>query len=106
MNSVNTEFESFYQSLLRDISTIPEERTARIKTQLRSKFEKYYKVKIPFRQRQAIEKLSNNKDFVVLKQDKQREVVILNRSKYIEKYLSIANSSQFLQVDKDQTSSN
>ena len=106
INSVNTEFESFYQSLLRDISTIPEERTARIKTQLRSKFEKYYKVKIPFRQRQAIEKLSNNKDLVVLKQDKEREVVILIRSKYIEKYLSIAKSSQFLQVDKDQTPSN
>ena len=31
-NSVNIEFESFYQSLLRDISTIPEERIARIKT--------------------------------------------------------------------------
>ena len=53
-NSVNTEFESFYQSLLRDISTIPEERIARIKTQLRSKCEKYYNVKIPFRYQQAI----------------------------------------------------
>ena len=39
-NSVNTEFESFYQSLLRDISTISEKRIARIKTQLRSKCEK------------------------------------------------------------------
>ena len=47
-NSVNTEFESFYLSLLLDISTIPEERITRIKTQLRSKCEKYYKVKIPF----------------------------------------------------------
>ena len=48
-NSVNTEFESFYQRLLLDISTIPEESIARIKTQLRSKCEKYYNVKIPFR---------------------------------------------------------
>ena len=47
-NSMNTEFESFYLSLLLDISTIPEERITRIKTQLRSKCEKYYKVKIPF----------------------------------------------------------
>ena len=30
-NSVNTEFESFYQSLLLDISTIPEESIARKK---------------------------------------------------------------------------
>ena len=46
---MNTEFESFYQSLLLDISAIPEERIARIKTQLRSKCEKYCNVKIPFR---------------------------------------------------------
>ena len=61
-NSVNTEFESFYQSLLRNISTIPEERIARLKTQLRSKIEKYYYVKIPFRYREAIKRLSNNKN--------------------------------------------
>ena len=61
-NSMNTEFESFYQSLLRNISTIPEERIARLKTQLRSKIEKYYYVKIPFRYREAIKRLSNNKN--------------------------------------------
>ena len=104
-NSVNTEFESFYQSLLRDISIIPEERIARIKTQLRSKCEKYYNVKIPSRYRQAIKRLSNNKDIAIFKQDKGRGVIILNRSKYIEKCLSIVNSSQFLQVDKDPTAS-
>ena len=102
---MNTEFESFYQSLLRDISIIPEERIARIKTQLRSKCEKYYNVKIPSRYRQAIKRLSNNKDIAILKQDKGRGVIILNRSKYIEKCLSIVNSSQFLQVDKDPTAS-
>ena len=32
-------------------------------------------------------------------------MVILNRSKYIEKCLSIVNSSQFIQVDKDPTAS-
>ena len=33
-NSVNTEFESFYHSLLLDMSTIPEESIVRTKTQL------------------------------------------------------------------------
>ena len=33
-------------------------------------------------------------------------MVVLNRSKYIQKCLSIANSSQFLQVDKHPTASN
>ena len=49
-----------------------------------------------------MKRLSNNKDIVILKHDKGR-VVILNRSKYIEKCLLIVDSSQFLQVDKDPT---
>ena len=104
-NSVSTEFESFYQSLLLDISTIPEEIIARIKTQLRSTCEKYYNVKTPFRYRQAIKRFSNKKNIVILKQEKGRGVVILNRSKYIEKCPSIVNSNQFLQVDEDPTAS-
>ena len=39
---------------------------------------------IPFRYRQAIKRLSNKKDTIILKQDERREVFILNRSKYIE----------------------
>ena len=58
-----------------------------------------------FRYWQAVKRLSNNKDIVVLKQDKGRGVVILSHSKYIEKCLSIVNSSQFLQVDKDPSAS-
>ena len=104
-NSIKTEFESFYQSLLLDMSTIPEERIARIKTHLRSKCEKHYNVKIPFRYWQAIKRLSNNKDIGILKHDNRREVVIPNCSKYIEKCLSIVNISQFLQVYKDPTTS-
>ena len=104
-NSVNTEFESFYQSLLLDMSTIPEESIVRIKTQLWSKCEKYGKVKISFWYWEAIKKLLNNKDIVILKEDKGRGVVVTNRSKYIEKCLSIINSSQFLQIYKDPTPS-
>ena len=54
---------------------------------------------------QAVKRLSNNKDIVILKQDKGRGVVILSHSKYIEKCLSTVNSSQFLQVDKDPSAS-
>ena len=44
-NSFNTEFEMFFQNLLNDISAIPEENLARIKTKLWSTCEKYYQVK-------------------------------------------------------------
>ena len=53
----------------------------------------------------AIKRLSNNKDIAILKQDKGKGVVILNHSKNIEKCLSIVNSNQFLQIDKDPTAS-
>ena len=104
-NSVNTEFESFYQSLLLGISIIPEESITRTKTQLRSTCEKYYNVKIYFRYRHAIKRLSKNNDIVILKQDKGKGVLMLNRSKYIEECFSIVNSNHFLQVDKDPTAS-
>ena len=43
-NSLNTEFEMFFQNLLNNISAIPEENVARIKAKLRSTCEKYYQV--------------------------------------------------------------
>ena len=46
---------------------IHEESIVRIKTQLRSKCEQYYNVKIPFGYLQAIKRLSNSKDIVILK---------------------------------------
>ena len=61
---MNKEFESFYQSLLLDISTILEERTARIKTQFPSK--------ILFDIDKQKKSLSINKGIVILKQDKGR----------------------------------
>ena len=86
-NSLNTEFEMFFQNLLNDISVIPEENLARIKTKLRSTREKYYQVKPYFKYSHVIQKLSKNKEIVILKQDKGRGVVILDRSKYMEKCL-------------------
>ena len=102
-NSVNTEFEIFYQNILDDISKLPEQKIDKIKTNLRSTCEKYYKVKPHYKYRQVIENLSKNKSIVILKQDKGRGIVILNRSKYIEKCMSILNTTQFSKIERDQT---
>ena len=79
-NSINTEFELFYQNILRDISHIPEQTLAHVKTKLRYTCEKYCKIKIPFKYKEVIKKMSNNNSIVILKQDKDRGVVIKNRS--------------------------
>ena len=48
-NSLDTEFEMFFQKLLNDVSAILEENLARIKMKLRSTCEKYYQVKPYFK---------------------------------------------------------
>ena len=102
-NPLNTEFEMFFQNLHNNISVIPEENLARIKTKLHSTCEKYYHVKPYFKYNQVIQNLSRNKDTVILKQGKSRGVVILDRSKYMEKCLSILSTSQFAEIDHDPT---
>ena len=56
-NLLNTEFEMFFQNLLNNISAIPEENIARIKTKLRSTCEKYYQMKPYFKYNQVIQNL-------------------------------------------------
>ena len=65
--------------------------------------EKYYQVKRYFEYNQVIQNLLKNKDTVILKQDKDRRVVILDRSKYMEKCLYILSTTQFAKIDNDPT---
>ena len=50
-----------------------------------------------------IQNLSKNKEIVILKQGKDGEVMILDRSKYIEKCLSILSITQFAEIDQNTT---
>ena len=102
-NPPNTEFEMFFQNQRNKISAIPEENLARIKTKLHSTCEKYYHVKPYFKYNQVIQNLSRNKDTVILKRGKGRGVVVLDRSKYMEKCLSILSTSKFAETDHDPT---
>ena len=45
--------------------------------------------------------MSNNKSIVILKQNKGRDVAIMNRSTYLEKCLTLINTSQFNKQTKD-----
>ena len=65
-NPIKTEFELFYQNILRDISHIPEQTLAHVKTKLRNTCEKYCKTKIPWKYKEVIKKLSNNNSIAIL----------------------------------------
>ena len=92
-----------FKNLLNNISPITEDNLARINTKLRSICEKYYQVKPYFKYNQVTQNLSKNNEIVILKQDKGRRVMILDRSKYMEKYLSLLSASQFDEIDHDLT---
>ena len=77
-----------------------------LKTKLRHTFEKYGQIKVPYKYRTVINNLRRNKDLVILKQDKGKGVVLLDRTVYTEKCLSIFNTQQFQQLDISPTAAN
>ena len=104
-NAVSTEFEHFFQNLLKDISNIPERELAQIKTKLRNSCEKYCNVKVSKHQRNAINNLMKRNNNVIMKQDKGRRVVIMDKSKYTEKGLTILSTKTFQNLKLDPTKS-
>ena len=84
-NKLFVEFETFYQNILKDIAHLPVDNITRLKTKLRHTCEKYSQIKVPYQYRTVIDNLRRNKNLAILKQDKGRGVVILDKNKNIEK---------------------
>ena len=100
---IYTEFEVSYQGLLKDIGNIPETELQLIKTKLQNMCEKYTKTKVPYKYRKIINDLRKREDIVVLKADKGRGIVIMNRDKYHEKCLEKLDTGQFQKLNYDPT---
>ena len=83
-NSIQTEFESFYQELVNDMPNISENKLQQVKTKLRNTCERYCNIKVPYKQKQIIKTLSQREDITIMKADKGRGVVIMNKSKHLE----------------------
>ena len=58
----------------------------------------YCNIKVPYKQRQIIKSLSQREDITIMKADKGRGEVVMNKSKYLEKCLTLLNSEQFVQL--------
>ena len=74
-----------------------------LKSKMRRTCKNYYRIKIPYRYEEIIKKLSNNKDIIILRQNKGRGVVVLNRTSYSEKCSNILTSDQFKVFENDPT---
>ena len=104
-NRIHTEFEQFYQSILKDISHIPESDLSCLKTKMRNTCEKYSKIQVPYKYKKVIDQLSRNRDLCILKQDKGRGVVLMDRTKYTYKYLELLQTNKFMKLNHDLTKS-
>ena len=102
-NKLFMEFGTFYHSILKDISHIPVDDITRLKTKLCHTCEKYSQIKVPYQYRTVINNLHRNKNLAILKQDKGRGIVILDKNKYIEKFISIVTTDKFKKIDNSPT---
>ena len=66
---------------MKDIGNIPETELQLIKTKLRNACKKYTKIKVPYNYRKIINELRKREEIAVLKADKGKGIVIMNREK-------------------------
>ena len=85
---INTNFEYFYLIILNEISNLLQHHLDNIKTKLRSICMKYHNSKAANKYKKFIDRLSKN-NIIIIKQDKVCVVIILDRTKYIDKCLSM-----------------
>ena len=100
-NKLFTEFEMFYQNILKDISHLNNDVITRLKTKLRHTCNKYSRIKVSYKYCNVINNLCRNKQLIILKQDKGTGVVLLDKTKYVEKCFSIINTNKFNKLDKN-----
>ena len=88
---------------MKDISDLNNEVITRLKNKLRHTCDKNNRIKVPYKYRNFINNLRRNKQLAILKQDKRRGAVLLDKTKYIEKCFSIVNTNKFKKLDKNPT---
>ena len=89
---------------MRNLTHIPDHELTLLKTKLRSTCEKYSKINVPYKYEKVIDNPSKNKNIVILKQCKERGIIIIvDTIKYIENYMALLNAQRFKKVTADPT---
>ena len=102
-NLIYTMFKCYYQNIVYKIKNLSDDHKRQLKTKLGSACKKYNPVKVPFKYREIINKLSNNSNIILLPQDKEKGIVVIDRKKYTEKCTDMLNTKQFCKLNKDPT---
>ena len=100
------EFERFYVEILANATNLDAEQKLVLKTSFLNAFNGYSKVKVNSNEdKNIIERLYRNDKIVILRQDKGRGVVILNKTDYIKKCEDFLHGAEFEMLNEDPTSS-
>ena len=86
-----------------NFSHLNSEEISTLKSKLRRTCENYIAVPIKRKYDEVISKLSKIKKIVIMKQDKGRGVVLMDRTKYVEKCMSHLNTLNFKKLSSDPT---
>ena len=100
---LEVEFENLYQNILWSADKIEEEQKLNLRTKFLNCFKNYKSIKTPYEYRDIVKKLSKKQDICLLKQDKGRGIVIMDRNKYVEKCLQILQTDKFTELQDDPT---
>ena len=93
--NIKTEFERFYYQIRKHTNQLDDRRQDELKSKIFRTCENYSRIKVPNKYQKIIDNISRNKDIILIKQDKGRGVVILDKKDYIEKCINILDSKQF-----------
>ena len=66
-----------------------------LKTKLRNACDKYNQIYIPYKYKMIIKQLSNNHNICIMRQEKERDVVIIDESKCTAKCLELLQTNHF-----------
>ena len=102
-NHVKAEFEMLYEDIVKQTNHLNNEEKDTLKTKVRRICENYSNIKVPYKYKECINKLYNNKDITIMKTDKGRAVVILDKIMYLNKCNDIIRTDQFQKLNDDPT---
>ena len=89
--------------MLKNIVHLPENTISQIKTKLQQTCQNYSEIRVPYKYRQVINDLAKNNNIAIMKQDKGKGIVIVDKTKYQEKSLALLNTNQFVKLNSDPT---
>ena len=100
------EFERFYQSILNStehLNHLSERDRINLKAKFLETYNRYTSVRLPDDHVKVLNSLYRNKDIVILRQDKGRGVVILDKTLYVSKSEDFLNGTEFVELNEDPT---